>query len=95
MSAGDTGAEREHDDDARVTGEVRHAPQRPELTVRELAIVELLARGLSNAEIGEQLHLAEATVKAHLGRVMAKWQVRDRLQVVLMHLGRFEPRSDR
>lgn len=94
MSAGETDAEPERDDD-HVRGDAQHSPQRPELTARELAIVELLARGLSNAEIGEQLHLAEATVKAHLGRVMAKWQVRDRLQVVLMHLGRFEPRSPR
>lgn len=58
------------------------------LTSRELVIVELLAQGMSNREIGDQLHLAEATVKAHLGRVMAKWQVRDRLQVVLRFLGR-------
>lgn len=58
------------------------------LTSRELAIVELLAQGMSNREIGDQLHLAEATVKAHLGRIMAKWQVRDRLQVVLRYLGR-------
>ncbi len=63
------------------------ARSRPTLTAREVTIVELLACGLSNAEIGEQLHLAEATVKAHLGRVMAKWQVRDRLQVALVFLG--------
>lgn len=94
MSAGDANAEPERDDD-HVMGDAQHSRQRPELTARELAIVELLARGLSNAEIGEQLHLAEATVKAHLGRVMAKWQVRDRLQVVLVFLGHLEPRSAR
>lgn len=73
----------------------RAHPQRPALTTRELAIVELLARGLSNREIGEELHLAEATVKVYLGQVMSKWQVRDRLQVVLNFLGRLEPESSR
>ena len=53
------------------------------LTPRERSIVELLGRGLSNAEIAAELHLAEPTVKANLGRVIAKWGVRDRIQVLV------------
>lgn len=53
------------------------------LTPRELSIVELLAQGMSNAEIGRALHVSEATVKANLGRVMTKWSVRDRVQVLV------------
>ncbi|GAB3042581.1 response regulator transcription factor [Sediminivirga luteola] len=57
------------------------------LNDREQAIVDLLAQGKSNAEIGADLGLAEATVKANLGKIMAKWQVRDRVQV-LIHAAR-------
>lgn len=53
------------------------------LTERELDVVRELAEGRSNAEIGEALFLAEATVKSHLGRIMEKWQVRDRVQVLV------------
>lgn len=53
------------------------------LTPRESAIVEMLAQGLSNGEIAAALFVSESTVKTHLGRVMEKWDVRDRLQVVL------------
>ncbi|MEQ3549656.1 response regulator transcription factor [Pseudonocardia nematodicida] len=58
------------------------APESP-LTPRELDIVRLLARGLSNAEIAEELVVETTTVKSHLGRAMAKIGVRDRLQVVV------------
>ncbi|WAC65138.1 response regulator transcription factor [Agrococcus sp. SL85] len=54
-----------------------------QLSERELDIVRLLARGLSNAEIAGELHVSEATVKTHLGRVMAKWGVRDRVQTLI------------
>lgn len=53
------------------------------LTPRELDVVRELAEGKSNAEIGEALFLAEATVKSHLGKVLEKWQVRDRVQVLV------------
>lgn len=53
------------------------------LTPRELSIVKALAQGRSNAEIARELHLAEPTVKAHLGRIMTKWGVRDRVQVLI------------
>ncbi|PDQ35412.1 MAG: hypothetical protein B5766_06195 [Candidatus Lumbricidophila eiseniae] len=53
------------------------------LTAREISIVSLLLLGMTNQEIAGKLFLAEQTVKSHFGRIMAKWGVRDRVQVVL------------
>lgn len=53
------------------------------LTPREHSVIQLLAKGMSNAEIGRHLHLSEATIKANLRRVMHKWNVRDRVQVLI------------
>jgi DNA-binding NarL/FixJ family response regulator len=53
------------------------------LTARETEIVRLLARGMSNAEIGDALFIETSTVKSHLGRAMAKIGTRDRLQTVV------------
>lgn len=53
------------------------------LTPRETEIVRMLARGLSNAEIAEELVVETSTVKSHLGRAMAKIGTRDRLQTVV------------
>ncbi|KZC95363.1 MULTISPECIES: response regulator [Clavibacter] len=64
------------------TGSMAASGHEP-LTTREYTVVRLIGRGMSNAEIARELHLSEPTIKANLSRVMTKWDVRDRVQVLI------------
>jgi DNA-binding NarL/FixJ family response regulator len=55
-----------------------------ELTDRELDVMRLVAKGMTNAEIADALFLGEATVKTHVGRILSKLDLRDRVQVVVV-----------
>lgn len=56
----------------------------PELTSREQEVLEALGEGKSTSEIAAALHLSVGTVKGYLSSIMAKWNARDRVQVIVL-----------
>lgn len=67
------------------------AREHSSLTAREEEVLGAMARGLTNAEIADELFLGESTVKTHVGRILAKLPARDRVHAVLIAHGLADP----
>ena len=84
-----------HDDSPATSGSAAAMPGLDLLTDREREVLVLVGQGLSNSEIAGRLVLGEATVKTHVSNVLAKLQVRDRVQaVVLAHRAGLIPEGE-
>ncbi len=71
----------------RLVNQLRN-PAAPGLSTREVEVLGLVARGLTNADIGRALHISEATVKTHLLRIFSKLDVGDRTAAVTTAMAR-------
>lgn len=71
-----------------VAARVAERPIGRELTEREVQVLESIARGLSNREIGAELGIAEGTVKAHINSILDKLEARDRTEAAMFALRR-------
>ncbi|MFD4960173.1 response regulator [Microbacterium sp. NPDC058389] len=80
LIAAATAPERARDDEARAAARTELA----QLTERELEVAQAVGRGLSNAEVAAELYMSIATVKAHVGRALAKLQLENRVQLALL-----------
>jgi two-component system NarL family response regulator len=74
--------------DEEVAAKLAHRDAAPSLSPRELTILELIARGLSNKEIQSSLSIAEGTLRNHLKRIYDKFGVTDRTQAALIGIKR-------
>ncbi|GAB4052804.1 response regulator [Catellatospora paridis] len=72
----------------RLIRQVRGGPGQQQLSAREVEVLGLVAQGSTNADIGRQLHISEATVKTHLLRAFAKLDVSDRTAAVTTAMAR-------
>ncbi|WP_155372934.1 response regulator [Catellatospora vulcania] len=72
----------------RLIRQVRTGPTQQQLSAREVEVLGLVAQGSTNADIGRQLHISEATVKTHLLRTFAKLDVSDRTAAVTKAMAR-------